>query len=176
MKCRANASASQNKAIKFTEYIDNWDTGEQITREHENTDLAFSPGLIGSMGLEYPLSLAEGILNTGLQWKYVGKQYLDNTQSGYAALDPYHYLNASIGYSIKKGWAKECSVRLHLLNILNSKYASGGWVYRFYTTHPEWIADKDKPALTEEGGGFYNLSGFYPQATRHWMLTVGVKF
>ncbi len=176
MKWSANGTWSQNRAKSFTEYIDNWDTGKQEKRIHNQTDLAFSPGLIGGVSLSYPFTLMGGAYEAGLDWKYVGKQYLDNTRSGFAALDPYQYLNATFGYQWMKGRLKNLSVRLHLINLLNSKYASGGWVYRFYTTHPDWISAKDQPALTDEGKGYYNLSGLYPQATRHWMLTIGLKF
>ncbi|MEL6923456.1 MAG: TonB-dependent receptor, partial [Bacteroidota bacterium] len=49
----ANATFSQNRIQSFTEYIDNWDTWGQEAVEHENTNLAFSPGVIAGVELRY---------------------------------------------------------------------------------------------------------------------------
>ncbi len=176
MKWQANGAYSQNKAKAFTEYVDNWDNGSQLTREFSNKTLAFSPNLNGSVGLDYPISLGRGSLDLGVMWKYVGEQYLDNTESAIARLDAYDYLNANLGYRFSYKRLKQVTARLTLINLLNQRYSSGGWVYRFYTTHPEWVSDRDKSALVPEGDGFYSLIALYPQATRHWMLTVEMKF
>ncbi len=52
LRFTVNAAFSQNKIKTFTEYRDNWDTGEQDALLYQNTDLAYSPNVItrGELG------------------------------------------------------------------------------------------------------------------------------
>ena len=75
----------KNKIKAFTEYIDNFDTGNQQAVSHSNTDISFSPGISGAGTISWkPFAGME------LEWihKYVGKQYLDNTQNELRKIQP----------------------------------------------------------------------------------------
>ncbi len=74
----ANATFSENRIKNFTEYIDNWDTGEQRIVEHGTTDIAFSPSIIAFARLNY--NLLEK-LHLSFSGKYVGEQFIDNTSN-----------------------------------------------------------------------------------------------
>ena len=91
----ANATFSQNKVKSFIQYIDNWDLGVQNEVKHENTDLPFSPNVIAGAELSYkPFFTAakdKQALEVALQYKYVGKQFLDLTSDDNNALDPYSF-------------------------------------------------------------------------------------
>ncbi|MGL5919396.1 MAG: TonB-dependent receptor, partial [Bacteroidales bacterium] len=43
-----NVTLSQNKIKNFTEFVDDWDTGEQITKHYDKTNIAFSPNVIAN--------------------------------------------------------------------------------------------------------------------------------
>ena len=48
---KLNATLSQNRIKEFNEYIDNWDTWGKDSVNHTNTDIAFSPSIIGGSQL-----------------------------------------------------------------------------------------------------------------------------
>ncbi|MFN8134305.1 MAG: hypothetical protein U0Z17_03415 [Bacteroidales bacterium] len=85
LKWEPAITLSRNKIKSFTEYIDNWDTWEQIATEHSNTDLSFSPAVVASNSLSWMVTKG---FNINLISKLVGRQYIDNTQSSDRQLDP----------------------------------------------------------------------------------------
>lgn len=173
-----NVTLSENKIESFTEYVDDWDTGEQITRDFNDTDISFSPSVIGFVGLSYRwegLSLLSpaDVLNFSFGQKYVGEQFLDNTMDEASKLDAFTYGDLEIAYTTSFVWMKELRVSLRIMNIWDELYESNGWIYRFQTDNPDMPAD---PYIRSEGGGLFNQTGLYPQATRHFMTTLTVKF
>src|SRR5690606_21680938 len=74
-----NLSLSRNKIERFTEFVDDYsaDGAPQDSFVYENTDIAFSPSIIGSSIVNFrPVQ----DLEISLMSKYVGEQYLDNSQ------------------------------------------------------------------------------------------------
>jgi iron complex outermembrane receptor protein len=159
----ANATFSQNKVVAFTNYVDNWNTGGQETFEYENTDLPFSPNFIAGAELAYKPFEKKNIerhdLELALQYKYVGKQFLDLTSNDNLSLDPYNYTNLRIKYSLFPGIAKEISFTLMIRNLFNAQYESNGWAYSY-------IFD----------GQPGQLIGLYPQAGRNYLIGVNLAF
>ena len=90
LKWNANLTFSQNKLNNWTEYIDNWDTGDKESVQYSSSTLALSPNFIGSSIFEFdPYKQFDGPrmrnrideLTISLISKYVGKQFIDNTES-----------------------------------------------------------------------------------------------
>lgn len=163
-----NTSLSQNKIEEWTEYVDNWDTWGKDTITHTNTDIAFSPSIVASSIIEFnPYKQFDGskFNNRIDDWtisfvsKYVGKQYIDNTQDDSRALDAYlvHNLRSNYKVAVKK-WGE-----IHLFgsinNLLNELYSANAWVYRYSL-----------------GGNFQQLDGYFPQAERNFLIGVNIKF
>lgn len=123
-----NLTLSQNKIIEFKEYIDDYDNGGQVVVSHKNTDLAFSPNVIASLGLHYaPVkNLSFAILT-----KYVGKQFLDNTSSERKKINEYYITNLSIDYTIKNVLFKEIQIGLLVNNIFNYMFENNGYTYSY---------------------------------------------
>ncbi|HYQ58165.1 MAG TPA: TonB-dependent receptor, partial [Draconibacterium sp.] len=70
-----NTTLSINQIKDFTEYVDNWDTGEQDAIALGTTDLAFSPNFIANSQFVY----APGDnFSIAFISQYVGDQYIDN--------------------------------------------------------------------------------------------------
>jgi iron complex outermembrane recepter protein len=181
-----NATLSQNKISNFTEYRDNWDTGEQDVIKHGTTDIAFSPNVIANASLTYQIwssatsrthSGLRGVKNqleVSLTGKHVGKQYVDNTSNENAVLDDYKYGNLRIQYKTNFGKIKDFTIKLLINNILNSSYSSNAWVYRFNS--PSYDERPDNPYTRLENGSVYNQMGYFPQAGRNFLLGFSVEF
>lgn len=167
-----NFAFSQNKVVAFTEYFDSYDENfawiGQEAREYENTDLAFSPNQI--IGNEFTYSVFENNaklsnnnqLLVSLLSKYVGRQFVDNSNG--EALDFYmtHDIRLSYGYrfnTAKRGIFKEINTSISARNILNEEYISNAWSYRY-------LFD----------GNLDQLVGLYPQAGRTFWFSVNLKF
>jgi iron complex outermembrane recepter protein len=127
LRWQATATYSQNKIKDFTEYLDDYDTWTQITIPHKNTAIAFSPDWIASSLVSY--TIMEG-LNVDLISKYVGKQYLDNTESNDRKLDPFFVNDLRVNYAFSiKNVFKAVRIGLICNNIFNVKYEPNGYTY-----------------------------------------------
>ncbi|HTL82705.1 MAG TPA: TonB-dependent receptor [Bacteroidia bacterium] len=156
-----NATLSQNKIKNFHEFIDNYDTGTQIDSLHTLPDIAFSPSVIGALQMTYSYKS----FSASLQGKYVGKQYLDNTQNDSRALDPYFNLNLNLSWTaIKQDYehpkcCDELKFSLLVNNLTNAMYSSNGYTYG-------WI----------EGGTYALNNYYYPQAGINFLGMITMKF
>lgn len=175
LRLDANATFSQNKIKNFTEYIDNWDTWEQEVVEHGTTDIAFSPNLIAFARLGYDvLNQQNQQLNVALAGKHVGKQYIDNTSNENTVLDAYTLGELQIRYILKPKFVEEISLNLLINNLFDARYSANAWTYRYISAG--YDGRPDDPYTRLEGGDVYNLTGFYPQAGRNFLLGVTVRF
>lgn len=157
LKWESSVTLSQNQIKSFTEYIDNWDGPEpQISENHTNTDLAFSPWLTANSNLKW---MAFKGFEASLISKYVGKQFIDNTQSDDRKLNPYLVNSLLINYSIHPKFVKEIVLSLVINNLLKEKYESNAWVSRYFYE-----------------GGFQKFDGYFPQAGRNFMVGAKVGF
>lgn len=156
VKLSMNGTYSQNKIKDFTEVIYDYTNGFDIVEKtYTNTDIAFSPNLIGAASIEYnPL---KG-LNLMLQSKYVGEQFLDNTSNKLRRIRSYETLNGRISYSIFPKKMQEISFNFLVNNMLNKLYSSNGYSYNYIFG----------TAITEN---FY-----YPQAGTNFLVGVTLKF
>ena len=156
LRWNANATFSQNKVRNFTEYLDNFDTGDQRAIAHMNTDISFSPNVIVGSQLMY--SLVKN-LEVSVLTKYVGKQYMDNTQSESRKLNPYVVNDIRLIYSIKPKFAEAIDVTLLLNNVFSELYESNGYTYA-YVSEGQVRAD----------------NWYFPQATRNVLAGVRIRF
>jgi len=152
----ANVSFSRNRIIGFTEYIDDWDTWSQVSNYLGETDLSFSPNIIAGSKINYEMIKK---VNVALISKYVGDQYIDNTSSENRKLDRYFINNLYINYRHKSSLFKEINLTLLVNNLFNVEYETNAWVYRYL-----------------EGGEKKVFDGYFPQAGRHYLLGLSVKF
>jgi iron complex outermembrane recepter protein len=151
-----NITLSRNIIPEFTDYTDNWDTSIQEQQTLRNKAISFSPSIIaGSVVDYYPFKNFRISLNT----KYVGDQYIDNTQNKERMLNGYMIQNASLFYKLENKLFKELTCQFAVNNLFNKKYESNAWVYKYI-----------------EGGSEHVMDGYFPQATINYMFRVGIKF
>lgn len=152
----ANAALSRNKIKNFSEYLFNYDTNTEVMNTYKNPDISFSPNTVvfGELVCKPFTGFA-----TALQSKYVGKQYLDNTQNESRRLNGYWVNNVRLGYDFSFKGVKNMNIGLLANNILNKKYESNGYTYGYL------------------GGGSRTDENFYfPQAGTNFLLSLNVKF
>jgi len=164
----ANATYSQNKIASFTEYIDDYDNGNQRAVVHNNTDIAFAPNIVGMAALNFiPCQHMPGgqHFEISIAGKYIGKQYLDNTKNNDRAMAAYNYFNLRLRYAIKTKRVKEIAATLALNNIFNTYYSSNGYTSSYYQT----AAITNKYTL-------FTQNNFYPQAGFNVLGSITLKW
>ncbi len=179
LRLEAALALSRNKVKEFVEYIDNQDTGAQEVVVHRNTDLAFSPSVVGHAVLGWDVlrdreRFAGRQLTLSLATKYVGKQYLDNTGNDAAAIAPYSYTDLNVRYVWQPKHMGEVAFTLAVRNLFDNLYVTNGWVYRYISAG--YDARPDNPYARLEHGNQYNLTGYYPQAARNLLAGISIKF
>ncbi len=166
-----NITLSENKIVEHTAYIDNWDTWGQEEINYSNTNLAFSPNIIWASFFNYKPTKK---ISVDLISKYVGKQFIDNTSSEYRMLEDYLVNNLRISYSWENKTFKDTRLSLQINNLLNNKYVSNAWVYRFIADG--WDPRESDPYVNEDGERGYNMAGYFPEATRNYLLGLTLGF
>ncbi|PZV86226.1 iron complex outermembrane receptor protein [Algoriphagus aquaeductus] len=157
-----NIALSQNKIREFTEYIDDYSVEDfrQETFTYTNTDIAFSPNVVGSAIIEYKPSK-----NLSLNWlsKYVGRQFLDNTANEARSLDAFFTNDLRISYAAAPRFFKGLEVNLLINNIFNELYEPNGYTFSYFVP-----GGNGRELVTEN---FY-----YPQAGTNFLLGLRMKF
>ena len=154
LQVSGNLTISKNKIKSFSEYIDNYDTGNQDPVEHNNTDISFSPAVTGSGSINW-----KPIANLELEWlhKYVGKQYLDNTSNEQRKIAPFYVQDIRASWKIPIRGLQECRLIVQVFNLLNQNYQPNGYTYP-YIFNQQLIAD----------------NAYYPMAERNFLAAINI--
>jgi iron complex outermembrane receptor protein len=156
VRLTTSTTFSKNKILVFNEFIDDYDLGGQIKNEFKNTDIAYSPNIIAGAGLEYTYKKNTSMILTA---KYVGSQYLDNTQNENRKIDAFSYCNFRASHTFYGVKIKSITIGGQINNLLNSLYEANGYTYSY----------KFDGIITTEN--FY-----YPQAGINFMAFCNLSF
>lgn len=155
LQATANLTFSRNKMKDFVEYIDDYDNGGQMVNRYDETDISFSPNVVGAASIiTKPLNRVE----LSLISKYVGRQYLDNTSNEARSLDPYYTQDVRGIYSFSKNWLKNLSIIGQVNNVFNTLYEPNGYTYSYFAGN----------RLTTE-------NYYFPMAGINWTLGVNIR-
>ena len=159
---KPNAAFSNNKNRDFFIVRD----GNPTPQSLGNTDLSFSPEVIaGNMFIYNPL---ENLQFTFLS-KYVGQQLMSNLNSAVSdndVLDSFFTSDINVMYQIKTNKIfKSITLTALVNNIFNAEYVDRGY---YYTYDDTW--SNPGSATTVDG------AGFYPQATRNFLVGATLNF
>lgn len=152
-----SVTLSSNKNVDYKAQIN----GELV--DLGNTNISFSPNVIVGNALTYT-----PINNLYVSWlsKYVGEQFMGNTDSDTSKLDAYFTNDLNISYEMPlKKWFKSISFNILANNIFNVKYVSNGY---YYTYDDDWSVPGS--ISTIEG------AGYYPQAQFNILGGISLKF
>ena len=114
-----NITLSQNKNVDFK--IEENSTVTNLG----NTDISFSPNIIANAIIQY-----KPIKNLQLNFnnQYIGKQYLDNTETQSLQLNDYFLTDFNAQYEFKIA-KQDVSLQFLLNNIFDKNYVNNGFVY-----------------------------------------------
>jgi iron complex outermembrane receptor protein len=157
LEMKGNLTLSSSKIKSFTEYLDNYDLGNQQKFNYQNTNIAFSPTVISNFIFEFNFTKRVSLQLIG---QYVGKQYLDNTQNQNKMLPAYGLMHLRAFYTqppTKYTPAFDLSFQIN--NLLNKKYSANGYTYSYIS-----------------GGNTIAENFYYPQAGTQLMLQLKVSF
>ncbi|MDI1233292.1 MAG: TonB-dependent receptor [bacterium] len=154
-----NLTLSSNKIKSFTDiYYDYGDSGEkydEVKVIHKNTDISFSPNVIGYFGIT---DKHIKNLQLGINLKYVGKQYLDNTQNESQKLNSYSTISINFQKEIKIKNAPVIVFRGVVNNLGSINYTNNGYTFKYVL----------KKEITIEN--FY-----YPQSKINFLVGLDIK-
>lgn len=156
LQAGGNLTLSQNKIAALSELVSPFDTlSTNLTTQYTDTDIALSPNTIAAAMLSYKVTKHFTLNASG---KYVGQQYLDNTESEARSLDAFTNVDLSINYiSTEVKGTKTLNVGLFLNNVLNQYYAPNGYTYSGII-----------------GGERQDYNFLYPMAGFNWMMKVSM--
>jgi len=145
---------------KNRSYISNFN-GQLV--DFGNTNISFSPDFVASNALIYTISDNSSL---SLLSKYVGKQYMSNTDSEFSLLNSYFVNDLNFSHAFENTYVFD-SITFSLLvnNLFNVEYVSNGY---YYTYDDTW-SDPNR-VTTIEG------TGYYPQATRNFLAGIQLRF
>jgi iron complex outermembrane receptor protein len=159
-----NLTLSRNKIAEFTEYLDDYSTDDfrQETIVHTNTDIAFSPNVVAAAVIDFrPFPGFE----VNLLSKYVGRQFLDNTQNEARSLNPFMTQDLRFNYALRPRFVKNLEFTLLVNNIFNRLYEPNGYTFSYFVANE---ANTGRELVTE--------NFFYPQAGTNFLAGVKLKF
>jgi len=163
---------SYNRITDFTETVnvldENWiPTGESVSKNYQNTPIAFSPELLANSMITY----TNGNFEAGFQSVYVGKQFVDNTGRLDRQLPDYFLNNLRLSYSLPVKGLRGIDFTVLVNNLFNEMYISNAWSAPYIaqdTTTPNPVYDQSTPV--------YNYFGCYPQAGINLLAGITLKF
>jgi iron complex outermembrane receptor protein len=152
-----NFTLSSNKNKETVASID----GELVN--FGKTNISFSPELVAANALVFQPN--ENLQMSFLS-KYVGEQFMGNTDSESSKLKSYFINDFSVTYDLRlQSFFKSIVFSGLVNNVFGEKYVSNGY---YYTYDDTWSVPNQ--TTTIEG------AGFYPQATTNFILGVTLKF
>ncbi|QES87921.1 TonB-dependent receptor [Rhizosphaericola mali] len=155
----ANLTLSKNKIKKFTGYYvaydADWNQIGTTSQEYHNKDISFSPSIVsaGSINILPVKNVELSFIS-----KYVGKQYLDNTQDDTRAISSYYNQDIRLIYTIHNFIFKEWTINGMVINVFNRKYNSNGAAY---------------PSVYN--GTLSNDNYYFPMAGTNYMAAINIK-
>ena len=155
LKAAGNLTLSRNKVIDFTEFIDDYTNGGQKSNQYSETDISFSPEIIGGATVTI---IPVKQLSVDFLSKYVGKQYLDNTSNEKRKLNPFFTQDVRVIYSISKSFLKNMDFILQVNNIFNKMYEPNGYTFSYYLNN-----------------NLISENYYFPMAGTNWMLGLNIR-
>jgi iron complex outermembrane receptor protein len=132
-------------------------------KDFGTTNISFSPEIVASNAFVYsPLKS----LSLNLLTKFVGEQFMGNTDTATSKLESYFVNDFNVSYKWNpKSVFTSVVVSGLINNIFDEKYVSNGY---YYTYDDDWSVPGQ--LTTIEG------AGYYPQATRNFLVGLTLKF
>ena len=159
LKLTKNLSVRQNIAMSKNKNVDFFTNRDGALQELGNTTIANSPNIVAGNTITYQPTKN---LQISFLSKFVGEQYLSNTDTEASKLDSYYTSDLNVIYEIETKSIFKSIVFTGLVNnIFNKEYVDRGYIY---------LDTWSTPGTTQE------VQGYYPQATINFLAGVTLKF
>ncbi len=162
-----NLTMSVNEIKDYTSYVEVWDgtPGQTKAFNYGKTRMMMSPFVIGMIRAAVSpwKNVASNSLKTttlAIDGKYVGKQYLDNTQREGMAVPAYFVSNLSLSHEFILNHGV-LGLAGYVNNLFNHMYYAAGWRWEGYTQADDTLT--------------YGI-GVYPQPPVNFMVKVNYRF
>ena len=153
-----NLNVNADRFINYTEHAMDWDAWETVSVVRDGNRIALFPAVLGN--LRGTVSL--GGASASVAWRYVGRQYLDNSETTEYSIDPFHTTDLIVAYEFGRRWGvKNLRIELQITNVFDRLYAAGGYMDDVYAVASE--------------GKVYGTPYFIPAATRSAFLSMQWK-
>ncbi|MCL2728246.1 MAG: TonB-dependent receptor, partial [Bacteroidales bacterium] len=164
LRFEGNFCMSQNRIKEYTAWVDHysnpqdWAPLPQLQERYQNVPLAYSPEYTSAMQVEARPWKETTI---ALRYKYVGKQYYDNTGNNARSLPAYGTGGLRCVQQLSFNNGPKATVSFFVDNLFNKKYIDNAWVYRaaFADSSPDYLE-----------------TGLFPQAEINFTLSLSLKF
>lgn len=151
----SNLALSKNKIKSFTEFIDDYDMGGQLLVQHHNKNIALSPSIVGSASFDFKINKQVEISAIS---KYVGKQYLDNTQNISRSLAAFYTQDVRLQYIPTIKGFSNVTLLIQANNVFNKLYEPTGYTFSY-----------------KAGGSINTENYFFPMAGVNFMIGLNVR-
>ncbi len=155
LNIQSNIAFSKNKINSFSEFIDDYDNGGQKEIKHSNIDIALSPSIINSNILNLSINK---FFQFSFVSKYVGKQYLDNTQNDKRKLNSFFTQDVRTLIKVNNKLFIETTIIFSVNNIFNKMYQPNGYTFSYIY-----------------GGSFTTENYYFPMAGTNFNLSLNIK-
>lgn len=155
----ANATLSQNRVERYSEYVSEYDADGNYLGEKElyigSSTLSYSPSAVCGLMLDFHAKGFDALLHT----QYVGKQYFTNGRNDALSLDPYCVTDLELGYEFSTSRIGSVRFGVQLRNLFNTDYCSNGYGYSSIVN-----------------GERVDEAFYFPSAPLHVLANVTVRF
>jgi iron complex outermembrane receptor protein len=160
LKWSANTTISRNiiKDYSQVEYYNDayWTPISTKNKSYGDRQISYSPDFIASSLIEIaPIKNVSFGINT----KYVGKQYFDNTESNDRSINAYLINDLVINYNFKFAKLKSINLQLALNNVLDEVYESNAYGWFTYIDNE-----------------MYHEYNYFTQAGFNFMMKASINF
>ena len=158
IKLSSQFSVNQNLTLSSNKIKDFILNREGTVTNIGTTNIAFSPDIIAGNAIVYKPT---DYFQLSFLSKFVGDQYLSNTNTKESKLENYFISDLNFVYEIKTAAIfKSITISGVVNNIFNKRYVDRGYTYLNTWTGPT----------------SFEVQGFYPQATRNFLIGATLKF
>lgn len=155
LRLSSSIAISKNKIKAFTEFIDDYDLGGQLMVQHSNTNIALSPNIVCSASLDF---LVNKQVEISAISKYVGKQFLDNTQNQSRSLAAFYTQDIRLQWMPALKCFSNATIIAQVNNVFNKLYEPTGYTFSY-----------------KAGGSITTENYFFPMAGVNFLVGVNVR-
>ena len=158
LRADGNLTLSVNQIADYTSYIPYFNYTATHAVHYGKTTMLMSPSTVGMFRLSFTPS---GKWLLSADYKYVGKQYIDNSMREEMAIPAYGVVNLMAQRTVEFSGRSSLVLSAYINNLLNNLYYASGWRWESYDPATETVS--------------YGV-GVYPQAPRNCTFKLAFNF